>query len=493
MIPLVVRSHCSLMWGTSAPEDVAVAARQHGYRRIALTDTDNLYGLWPFLQACGEQDITPVVGAELTEPGSQRRVVCLVENDEGYRNLCRLITRRHCQEGFTLEGDLPARAGGLYVLAPGAELLAPLHAAGVTVAAALPRRPSQSAFKARAEARRLGVPAVAVPSSFFLVPGDHEIHSLLRAIARNTSLSRLQASDVAPADAWLAPPEHYERRFEIWPETLAASNEVAERLTFTDPKLGLVMPPWTDPAGRPSCAVLRERCYDSARKRYGAELHETVVDRIEYELATIERMGFSTYFLVVEEIVKRSPRICGRGSGAASIVAYCLGITNVCPVKFNLYFERFLNPGRKDPPDIDVDFAWDERDKAIASVLDEFRDHSAMVACFANFQPRMAIRETAKVFGLTDAEIGQVSKRLPWFWREVGSEDEDLLERLHALPELKDLDFPEPWPEILQLAQRLIGIPRHISVHPGGVVITPEPIDGYVPIEIAPKGVPIIQ
>jgi len=537
MIPLVARSHGSLMWGTSAPEDLAEAARQHGYRRVALTDTDNLYGLWPFLQACREQDVTPVVGAELSEPGSHRRVVCLVESEDGYRNLCRLITRRHCEKDFALKSDVPAFAAGLTVLVPGADLLAPFHEAGVTVAAALPRRPSQNAARARAEARRLGIPAVAVPSSFFLIPGDHELHRLLRAIARNTSLSRLKPSrdggaglsgpashpaapsglrpsplpaepgrgkawkpsqgfhfnDVAPADAWLAPPAHYERRFEVWPETLVASDEVAERLTFTGPKLGLVMPPWTDPSGRPSCEVLRERTYAGARKRYGNELHETVVDRIEHELATIERMGFSTYFLVVEEIVKRSPRICGRGSGAASIVAYSLGITNVCPVKFNLYFERFLNPGRKDPPDIDVDFAWDERDAAIASVLDEFRDHSAMVACFANFQPRMAIRETAKVFGLTDAEIGQVSKRLPWFWREVGNDDDDLIERLRDLPELKDLDFPEPWPEILQLAQRLIGIPRHISVHPGGVVITPEPIDSYVPVEIAPKGVPIIQ
>jgi DNA polymerase-3 subunit alpha/error-prone DNA polymerase len=480
------------MWGVSPPEHLPVAARQHGYRRVALTDTDNLYGLWPFLEACREGDVTPIVGAELSEPGSQHRVVCLVENDNGYRNLCRLITRRHCKNDFSLKGDVPELAAGLYVLVPSAELLAPLHEAGVTVAAALPRRPSPSAAQARREARRLGVPAVAVPSSFFLVPGDHQVHQLLRAIARNTSLSRLQADDVAPADAWLAPPSHYERRFEVWPETLASSDEIAERLTFTGPKLGLVMPPWKQ-EGRPSCEVLRERTYAGAHRRYGADLHETVVDRIEHELATIERMGFSSYFLVVEEIVKRSPRICGRGSGAASIVAYSLGITNVCPVKFNLYFERFLNPGRKDPPDIDVDFAWDERDAAIASVLDEFRGHSAMVACFANFQPRMAIREIAKVFGLTDAEIGQVSKRLPWFWREVGANDDDLIDRLRDLPELKDLDFPEPWPEILQLAQRLIGIPRHISVHPGGVVITPDPIDGYVPVEIAPKGVPIIQ
>lgn len=509
MIPLVVRSHASLMWGTSAPEHVALAAKTRGYGAVALTDTDNLYGLWPFLEGCRENGVRAIVGAEVTEgergaeekaasrsplplaprrPSGGQRVVCLVENAEGYRNLCRLLTRRHTKVDFALGRDLPELAVGLCVLTSSPELLTTLFEAGVNVFAALPRRPSAHAARVRAEANRMGVAAVAVPSSFFLVSEDHELHRLLRAIAGNTSFSRLKAAEVAPADAWLAPPEEYLRRFEIWPETLTTSDALAERLTFTGPAQKLIMPEIPGAA-----EILRERCYAGAHRRYGVELHETVVDRIEHELRTIEHMGFSSYFLKVEEIVMRSPRICGRGSGAASIVAYCLGITNVCPVKFNLYFERFLNPGRKDPPDIDVDFAWDERDAAIASVLQQYRGHSAMVASFAAFQPRMAIRETAKVFGLTDAEIGQVSKRLPWFWREVVDDEQDLLERLRALPELKELDFPEPWPEILQLAQRLIGIPRNISVHPGGVVLTPEPIDSYVPIEIAPKGVPIIQ
>jgi DNA polymerase-3 subunit alpha/error-prone DNA polymerase len=430
--------------------------------------------------------LTPTLASR--RPSGGKRVVCLVENDEGYRNLCRLLTRRHTKADFALERDLPELSAGLCVLTSSAELLTTLFEAGVNVSAALPRRASPLAAGVRAQAKRLGVAAVAVPSSFFLVPEDHGLHRLLRAIAGNTSFSRLKSDQVAPADAWLAPPEEYQRRFEIWPETLSASDALAERLSFTGPAQKLIMPD-IDRAAE----ILRERCYAGAHRRYGAELHETVVDRIEHELCTIERMGYSSYFLKVEEIVMRSPRICGRGSGAASIVAYCLGITNVCPVKFNLYFERFLNPGRKDPPDIDVDFAWDERDAAIASVLQQYRGHSAMVASFAAFQPRMAIRETAKVFGLTDAEIGQVSKRLPWFWREVDQDEHDLIDRLRELPELKELDFPEPWPEILQLAQRLIGIPRNISVHPGGVVITPEPIDSYVPVEIAPKGVPIIQ
>jgi len=203
-------------------------------------------------------------------------------------------------------------------------------------------------------------------------------------------------------------------------------------------------------------------------------------------------MEFSSYFLVVRDIVLRSPRTCGRGSGAASLVAYSLGITNVCPVKHNLYFERFLNPGRSDPPDIDIDFAWDERDGVLHSVLAQYNGHAALICNHVTFKPRMAVREVAKVYGLTQREIGQVSKRLPWFWRAARAGD-DMLTQLKQLPELAQLDFPEPWPQIIATAQRIIGIPRYLSVHPGGVVITPRPLTDYVPVEPAPKGVPVIQ
>ena len=158
----------------------------------------------------------------------------------------------------------------------------------------------------------------------------------------------------------------------------------------------------------------------------------------------------------------------------------------------NLYFERFLNPGRKDPPDIDVDFAWDERDGVIASVLGQYAGHAAMVCNHVTFAPRMAIREVAKVFGLTAAEIGRISKRLPWLWR-VEQTDSDLLCRIKKLPVMRGMEFPSPWPEIISLAQRIVGIPRHLSVHSGGVVITPDPLTDYVPVERAPKGVPVIQ
>jgi len=480
------------MWGTCSPQRICAVAKQRGYTKLALTDTDNLYGLWPFLKSCERENITPIVGAELTDPVSGCRAVCLVENEQGYGNLCRLITRRHSDEKFDLKSAVPDHARGLAVLTQSPALLPGWYEAGVTIAGAVPRRPDGTAFELRKMCKHLGVPVVATPGSFFLDPDDLKIHRMLRAIDRNTSLSRLTPKDAAPSDAWLAPASEYADRFAIWPDTIRAGRKIAERLTFTGPCFGIVLPPWGNSQGQSARHLLRDAAYKGARKRYGDDLPETVVDRLEHELSIIEKMGFSSYFLVVQDIISRSPRICGRGSGVASLVAYSLGITNVCPVKHNLYFERFLNPGRSDPPDIDIDFAWDERDEVLHSVLKQYKGHAALVCNHVAFQPRMAIREVAKVFGLTDPEIGRVTKRLPWFWREVHMND-DLLFQLKHLPKVGDFDFPEPWPQIIHTARRIIGIPRYLSVHPGGVVITPNPLCNYVPVEIAPKGVPIIQ
>jgi error-prone DNA polymerase len=492
MIPLTVRSNYSFMWGTAPVKQVCRVARRLGYSRLALTDTDNLCGLWPFLIACRREGLTPIVGAEVTDPRRKQRAVCLVANDSGYRNLCRLLTRRHMDENFELQTAVISHADGLIVLTQSPDLLYAWHAAGVSAAAAMSCRPLPATHRLRRTATHLGLPLVATPGSFFLHPADLTVHRMLRAIARNTCLSRLTNDELAPADAWLAAPEEYGRRFAICPEAISATDEIAERLEFAGPQFGIVMPPLPGQNDRNAAQHLRKEAYGGARRRYGAELSEVVVERLEHELHSITDMGFAAYFLIVRDIVKRSPRTCGRGSGAASLVAYCLGITNVCPLKHNLYFERFLNPGRKDPPDIDVDFAWDERDAVLNSVLAQYTGHAAMVSSHVLFQPRMALREVAKVFGLTDTEIGRLSKRLPHFWR-TKEPDPEFLADLKRRPETKSLEFPPPWPDILQFAQRIIGTPRYLSVHPGGVVITPRRIEEYVPVERAPKGVPIIQ
>jgi len=494
MVPLIVHSYYSLMRGTRSPQKLCAAARQMGYRRLALTDRDNLYGLWPFLNACRREGLTPIVGAEVTDPQPGRRAVCLVQEEAGYRNLCRLITRRRfaASRPFDLADAVAEHGAGLVVLSDDQSLLELWKTAGVAVAAALGPRPTSAGLRLRKTARRLEIPAAATPDSFFLEPEDAAVHRLLRAIDLNTGLSRLPASDRISGDRRLVPAAEYRRRFAVWPEVVRAAETIAERLTFAGPRTGLVLPPWIEGRGETTAVLLRESAYTGARRRYGEDLPEPVVERLERELRVITQMGFASYFLVVQDIVGRNPRICGRGSGAASLVAYCMGITNVCPIKHDLYFERFLNPGRNDAPDIDVDFAWDERDALQAAVLRQYEGHAAMVCNHVAFRPRMAIRETAKVYGLTDREIGRVTRRLPWFWKAAGEED-DLLERLQALPQLREVDFPDPWPEIVRLARRIIGLPRHVSVHSGGVVITPNPIDEYVPLEPAPKGVPVIQ
>jgi DNA polymerase-3 subunit alpha/error-prone DNA polymerase len=480
------------MWGVDGVKAICRAAARMGYERLALTDTDNLYGLWTFLSACRHEGIQPIVGAELTDPHSTRRVVCLVENTEGYGNLCHILTRRHLDADFNIQEVVMTHARGLCFLVTDPRLLKTWHQAGVWVAAHMPRRPLLRRHPLCCMADHLKVPLVATPSSFFLSSKDVSIHRLLRAIDKNTTLSRLEAKDTVPADAWLASPETYATRFAICPQAIRTTWKIAAQLTFSGPSFGTVMPPWQDHKGRPAAACLRDAVYNGAKERYGRELAEPVVERIENELRIVNDMGFSAYFLVVSDIVRHSPRTCGRGSGAASIIAYCLGITNVCPLKHNLYFERFLNPGRSDPPDLDVDFAWDERDDVLDRVLSKYNGHVAMVSNHVFFQPRMALREVAKVFGLPAREIDTLARRLPFYLRTSGN-DVALETRLRQLPELKNMDYPEPWPRIIRLAHRLTGIPRYLSVHPGGVVITPDPIDTYVPLERAPKGVPILQ
>ena len=480
------------MWGTASVKDLCRQAKAHGYQSIALTDTDNLCGMWPFIKACRLQGLVPVIGAEITDPHTSHRAVCLVKNNKGYSHLTRLITQRHQNKDFSLKTALPHLSEGLLVLTKNHDLLPYWHENRMDIAVNLTRNPLSQQHPLCVTAKKLAIPVVATPGSFFLNKEDVKTHHMLRAIENNTCLSRLTHKDIAPDTAFLGSPDAYKKKFNIFPEAIKNSFALAEKLAFQGPDFGIIMPPFKNDTGCNAAQLLYEKTLKGAQRRYGASLSGRVIKRIDHEINIIRQMNFCEYFLVVEKIVKKASRICGRGSGAASIVAYCLGITNVCPIKYNLYFERFLNPDRKDPPDIDIDFAWDERDDILNWVLDEFKDHAAMVSSHILFQPRMAVREVARVFGLPDAEISKVSKRMPWFWK-LNEAGKDLLQRIRQRPEFKFMDFPQPWPEIMNYARAITGTPRYLSVHPGGIVITPNPIDTYVPVEKAPKGVPIIQ
>jgi len=498
MVPLRVRSYYSLLQGTASPQALCRRAKELGYATLALTDRDNLYGLWQFLRGCRLQGLRPIVGAEVSEPGSDRLVVCLVQDADGYANLCRLLTRRHLGGAFTLADDLPPLAAGLLLLCRDIDLLTLYHRQGLAVVADLGPFPDGRARALRNYSRENGCAAVATPDSDLGNVDERQLFCLLQAVRTAGTISGAMREKNSRGIQALAGPEEYRQRFAIWPEVVVATETAAATCSFSGPKFGIVMPPWRGGDGRAAAPVLREKAYLGARARYGDDLGEPVIERLEHELRIIETMGFSSYFLVVRDIVHRlgkdgkrkKRRICGRGSGAASLVAYCLDITNVCPIKYNLYFERFLNPGRTDPPDIDIDFSWDERDDVLRDVLGDFHGHAAMVCNHVFFQPRMAIRETAKAFGLPGHEISRLTGRIPWMH---GGSAGSLQESLADLPSLQDQDLSPPWPEVLALAGKLIGLPRYLSVHPGGIVITPQPISEYVPLQRATKGVPIIQ
>lgn len=495
MFPLRIRSYYSLMLGTMSPATLCSRARSFGYDALAMTDRDNLYGLWSFLAACRQQGLKSVIGAEISEPHTERIITCLVKTAKGYGNLCKLISKRHGDEGFCLDTVVGPQAEGLLVLCRDKGLLELFRREDIDLAVDLGAWPTGEAGRLKKWAERKKLRVVATHDCGMGEEEDHDLFVLLRAIAQNKSHSETLAEVRGRRCNYFSSPETMKERFAIWPEVVAESYRLAQRCCFTGPDFGLVMPPWSGTVA--ASTKLRELAFRGAVRRYGDDLSEVVVERLEHELQVIESMNFSSYFLVVQDIVHRrgadgrrkKRRICGRGSGAASLVAYCLEITNVCPIKYNLYFERFLNPGRTDPPDIDIDFAWDERDHVLAEVFSDYKDHVAMVCNHIFFKPRMAIRETAKAYGMPGYEISRITKKLPWFYKTEG----DLFGQVERQPTLKDANLTGPWPGIIALASKLIGIPRYLSVHPGGVVITPQKISNYVPIETAPKGVPIIQ
>jgi error-prone DNA polymerase len=481
---LHVHSAYSLLRGVDSLEDIAQAVRERGMDRFALTDTNALYGFVFYRQICDELGLRPIAGAEIA--AGRDRAVLLARGREGYRSLCRVVTARHLDSAFSLPASARAHAAGLVLLSEDRALLAGLRDALPVYAELVPGRADRPLLR---WARAAGVPAVATNDVHFIHPEGCGLHRTLRAIGRNTTRDRVPPEDLAEPARHLLGPAEMEVRFPHAPDALENAARLAEECVADWPTGRTVFPSFPLERGD-AFDVLRARCEAGIVHRYGRRPAPEVRARLGRELQIIREKGFADYFLIVEAITSRTPRICGRGSGAASIVAYLLGITHVDPVRHNLFFERFLSPGRTDPPDIDVDFAWDERDRIQLDVLAENGAplRAAMVANHVGFRAKGAIHEIARVYGLPEAEIMNVTKRLARFWGL-----EDPLERLGGHPRFRDVDFEPPWPEILAQATALEGHPRHVSVHSGGVVLVPDALSDHVPVEIAPKGVPIVQ
>ncbi len=482
---LHVHSNYSLCRGAARIEALVDAVLARGMSAMALTDINGVYGLVWFLQYAAERGLRPIVGAELRT--ETEHATLLTRNRDGYETLCRIISRCRRETDFCLSKTLIEGREHLIVLSDQAPLLGALGRQNGTSDIYVELNDPKAEPPLRSFSRATGIPLVATNDVYFVDPSDYPLHRLLRAIDLNTSLSRIPPEELVSDDHWLKPEEVMARRYPHLMEALENTQRIAEECSTLE--IGkLVFPSFDLPGGADAFEYLKEECYRGAERRYG-ELSDSVRKRLEHELKIIRDKGFATYFLIVRDIVRQSARTCGRGSAAASLVSYCLGITHVEPITHNLFFERFLNEGRTDPPDIDIDFPWDERDGVFDYVFQKYGAmRAAMISNHVGFRTRAAVREVAKVYGLPEQEIKAVTQRMGYYWAL-----NHLEEVVKTHPVYKDMEFKEPWPEIIRLATKLEGFPRHMSVHCGGIVVVPDRIDRYVPVEPAPKGVPIIQ
>src|SRR5712692_4537461 len=338
----------------------------------------------------------------------------------------------------------------------------------------------------------LGVPLVATNNVYFLQPGEHLHHRAVNAIRTGGLLTTVAPPEITTGEAWFKPVAEMKKLFPDHPELLQATLEIAERCNLQFELGKLIFPEFPVPDGESAFSYLWKLSFDGARKRY-KPLRPEVLSRLTHELEVIEKLHLAPYFLLVWDIVEEARRrgipAVARGSAASSIVTYCLGISCVCPLRWGLYFERFLNAQRGDCPDIDIDICGARRDELLDYVYNRWgAEHVAMIGSFITMHARLAVREIAKVFGVPPGEVNRFTRRLPH--RPV----REILQAIRGLPECRDLPVDdEPWKTILQVALRLDDAPRHLGIHPCGTVISARPLTRLTPLERATKGIVVTQ
>ncbi len=526
-VHLHVHSNYSLLQGAATVEQLVEAAVYARMPALALTDTNGLYGALFFYEAARAAGIKPILGTEIVHGGEQ--CLCLAADRRGYANLCRIVTERQLYHTEHRKGEddgaryniarsIGAAPEGLFVLSATSSLLRRLHTrlppgrlyAEVrvdsprsfetrcpTLRTAPPRctRPEDRRTVADV-ADRLGIPVAATVNVNYIRPEDRRTHAVLSAIRENISLKRLLKKEdmLAGERSFFQPAEWVAARLPaaIRGEAMRNTLRIAESCEL---ELDLETPHFPEAdlrEGQSPARRLRQVALAGARRRYG-RLSPTVKERISRELGIIEALNFCEYFLVVHEIVrfaeqKGIPHV-GRGSAANSVVSYCLGISAVDPIKFDLPFERFLNEYRTDVPDIDIDFCWRRRDEVIDFVYRRYgADRVAMVSTHCTFRARSAFRDVARVMGLPQNEIDAHSKKLP---HHGASSIEEAME---TFPEMAGFPIDrEPWGAIVRTALRIDGYVRHLGIHLGGLVIGDRPLTWYTPLENSTKGILVTQ
>lgn len=518
-IHLHVHSDYSFLDGASSLEALLIQAARLDMPALALTDHDNLHLAIRFLKAAGTAGIRPLLGTEVTLTGGCH-LTLLATNRTGYANLCALLTQAHLThergQPQTDRSTLAAHHEGLIVLSgcwrgEVPQLISYRKFAQAKQVASWYRdtvgrenyhlelqqthRPGQRRLNRYLTqlAEVLGVNTVATNNVHYVTKAEFRVHDVLTCIRTRTRLDEPHPQRNINAEQYLKSEAEMRALFVDFPEALRHTEELAARCEPYELSGRDYLPRYPLPRGETAAGYLRKLTYLGAKARYG-KLSAPIRRRLDYELQLIDRLGFSSYFLVVWDVAHFARcagiRYAGRGSAADSAVAYCLYITSVDSITRNLRFERFINPARAHSlPDIDLDFDARYRDKVTEYVIRKYgAEHVATVCTFNCYHARSALRDVGKVLRLPEAEIDRFAKRLP------ALEADEIRAALTTYPELRDSPIPaRKFEQLLTLCASLADHPRHLGTHLGGIVLSRLPLHRLSPLQTAAKGVTLIQ
>ncbi|MFC1662906.1 DNA polymerase III subunit alpha [Patescibacteria group bacterium] len=522
-VHLHVHSHYSLLDGLPKITEIVDRTQELKMPAVALTDHGVMYGAVEFFQLATAKGIKPIIGVEAyvarhghtdKRPKVDERpnhLTLLAINGVGYKNLVKLTTLAHLKGYYykprvdekllrQYHEGIVALSGCLQGKIPSLIINHDVKKAKQTIKEyqdifgpdnfylELQHHPSIQQQKLVNDqlttmGRELGVPLVATNDSHYARPEDAEAQDLLLCIQTKKLQADTDRMNYTDEDYSLRSTEEMIQAFSDTPEAISNTVKIADRCTF-EMELGkTLLPHFSVPEGQKPIDYLKQLCLKNIPHRYGPNPSAEVTERLEYELSVIEKTGFASYLLIVQDFVnwaKNNGIVVGpgRGSAAGSIIAYLTNTTNVDPLKYELLFERFLNPERIAMPDIDMDFADTRRDEVIDYVADRYgHDHVAQIITFGTMAARASIRDVGRVIGLPYSYCDRVAKMVPMFT--------SLEKAIEVVPELHEIYDNDPdGKRLLDGAKKLEGVARHSSTHACGVVITPRPLDEYVPLQI---------
>src|SRR3990167_11299545 len=528
-IPLHLHTQHSLLDGAIRIEELIAKAQEYKLPAIAITDHGNLFGAIEFYQKVSKAGMKPIIGCEVyvaptsrfekkgTENNSEasHHLILLCKDINGYKNLSRLLSKAYL-EGFyyrqRIDKDLMSQYnGGLIGLSSCLKGEIPHSLASGMIdkarEAALSYKrifgsdnffleiqanelPEQDEVNKQLIelSRDLHIGLAATNDCHYLRKEDAKAHDVLICIQTGKTLNDTDRMKFSSDTFYFKSPEEMKKIFKDVPEAVKNTKIIAERCNL-DFKFGVPhLPKYEVPEGYDSNSYLRKLAEEGLKKKFIKNIPDNYKERFQSEIKIIEAMGFSSYFLIVWDFIhyaksKSIPVGPGRGSAAGSLIAYCLDITEIDPLRYGLLFERFLNPERHSLPDIDVDFCMNRRSEVIEYVAERYgKDHVAQIITFGTMQARAVIRDVGRAMNIPYAEVDRVAKLVPAVAKIT------LKEAIGLEPKLKEIyGNNAEIKELIDIAQRLEGLSRHASTHAAGVVISPEPLTEFLPLYKAPN------